>query len=50
MAPVHLKDATQRFQRQRILDVLAVVNFDKKEAARRLGLSLPSLYRKLQLP
>jgi DNA-binding NtrC family response regulator len=50
MAPVHLKNATQRFERQQILDVLAVVNFDKRAAARRLGLSLPSLYRKLQLP
>ena len=45
--PRSLKEAAQEFERQRILDVLAGTAFDKKEAARRLGLSLASLYRKL---
>ena len=45
--PPSLKEAAREFERQRILDVLAGTAFDKKEAARRLGLSLASLYRKL---
>jgi DNA-binding NtrC family response regulator len=42
-----LKDAVRGFERQHVLDVLALTGHDKKEAARRLGLSLTSLYRKL---
>ena len=42
-----LKDAIQRFERQHIVQVLEQSQFDKKEAARRLGISLASLYRKL---
>jgi DNA-binding NtrC family response regulator len=47
VSPRSLKAAARDFERQRILDVLAGAAFDKKEAARRLGLSLASLYRKL---
>jgi DNA-binding NtrC family response regulator len=47
VSPRSLKEAAREFERQRILDVLAGASFDKKEAARRLGLSLASLYRKL---
>jgi DNA-binding NtrC family response regulator len=46
-SPRSLKEAAREFERQRIRDVLASTGFDKKEAARRLGLSLASLYRKL---
>ena len=42
-----LRDVTRRFERQHIMAVLAQTQFDKKEAARRLGISLASLYRKL---
>jgi transcriptional regulator with PAS, ATPase and Fis domain len=42
-----LRDVTRRFERQHILAVLTHTQFDKKEAARRLGISLASLYRKL---
>jgi transcriptional regulator with PAS, ATPase and Fis domain len=42
-----LRDVTRRFERQHILAVLAQTQFDKKEAARRLGISLASLYRKI---
>jgi len=44
---VSLKEATRRFERQHILDVLVQTQFDKREAARRMGVSLASLYRKL---
>jgi transcriptional regulator with PAS, ATPase and Fis domain len=47
VSPSSLKEAAREFERQRILDVLADTGFDKKEAARRLGMSLSSLYRKL---
>ena len=46
--PASLRDAIRRFERQQILQVLNLTHFDKKEAARRLGLSLASLYRKLE--
>jgi DNA-binding NtrC family response regulator len=46
-APLNLKQAVRGFERQLVLDVLAISNHDKREAARRLGLSLTSLYRKL---
>ena len=36
-----------RLERQHILAVLTQTHFDKKEAARRLGISLTSLYRKI---
>jgi transcriptional regulator with PAS, ATPase and Fis domain len=42
-----LRDVTRRFERQHILAVLKQTQFDKKEAARRLGISLASLYRKI---
>jgi len=42
-----LRDVTRRVERQHILAVLAQVQSDKKEAARLLGISLASLYRKL---
>ena len=43
-----LRDVTRRFERQHILAILAQTGFDnKKEAARRLGISLASLYRKI---
>jgi transcriptional regulator with PAS, ATPase and Fis domain len=42
-----LRDVTRRVERQHILAVLAQTHFDKKEAARRLGISLASLYRKI---
>jgi two-component system NtrC family response regulator len=42
-----LKEATRRFERQHILDTLVQAQFDKREAARRMGVSLASLYRKL---
>ncbi|HEY3066566.1 MAG TPA: sigma-54 dependent transcriptional regulator [Methylomirabilota bacterium] len=45
--PVHLREAVGRFERRHVLDVLAEAGGDKREAARRLGISLASLYRKL---
>jgi transcriptional regulator with PAS, ATPase and Fis domain len=42
-----LRDVTRRVERQHILAVLAQAQSDKKEAARLLGISLASLYRKL---
>ena len=47
--PVSLKEAVRLFERQYILDVLAQVRFDKRDAARLLGISLASLYRKLNM-
>ena len=38
-----------RFRRHHILDVLAQVRLDKRAAARMLGISLASLYRKLSV-
>jgi transcriptional regulator with PAS, ATPase and Fis domain len=35
------------FERRHIHDVLVQTDFDKREAARLLGISLASLYRKL---
>jgi DNA-binding NtrC family response regulator len=43
-----LREAIRHFERQQIMAVLALSQFDKREAARRLGLSLASLYRKLE--
>jgi two-component system response regulator PilR (NtrC family) len=42
-----LRDVTRRAERQHILAVLAQTQSDKREAARLLGISLTSLYRKL---
>ncbi len=46
-ASAALRDVTRRFERQHILAVLTQTHFDKKEAARRLGISLAHLYRKI---
>jgi DNA-binding NtrC family response regulator len=46
-ADASLKDATREFERQQVMGMLARTAFDKREAARRLGLSLTSLYRKM---
>ena len=37
------------FARNHVLDVLARVRFNKRDAARMLGISLASLYRKLNV-
>jgi len=42
-----LRDALRQFERQHVRDVLVEAGFDKREAARLLGISLASLYRKL---
>jgi DNA-binding NtrC family response regulator len=42
-----LRDVTRRVERQHILAVLTHSQFDKKTAARLLGISLASLYRKI---
>ena len=46
---VNLRRAVRSFTRQHILDVLAQVQHDKRAAARVLGISLASLYRKLSV-
>jgi transcriptional regulator with PAS, ATPase and Fis domain len=43
-----LREAVRDFERQHILAVLATTRFSKREAARLLGISLASLYRKLE--
>jgi two-component system response regulator PilR (NtrC family) len=45
--PGNLRDAVRLFERRHIHDVLVQTGFDKREAARLLGISLASLYRKL---
>jgi DNA-binding NtrC family response regulator len=47
--PVRLREAVRRFERQHVLDALTEARLDKREAARRLGISLASLYRKLSV-
>ncbi len=42
-----LRTAVQEFERRHITSVLASAGGDKVEAARRLGIGLSSLYRKL---
>jgi DNA-binding NtrC family response regulator len=45
--PGNLHEAVRLFERRHIHDVLVQTGFDKREAARLLGISLASLYRKL---
>jgi DNA-binding NtrC family response regulator len=42
-----LREVSRQSERQHIMAVLAQTRFDKREAARILGISLASLYRKL---
>ncbi len=46
-SPRELRGAVQQFERQHVMDVLAETGTDKRQAARLLGISLASLYRKL---
>jgi DNA-binding NtrC family response regulator len=43
-----LRGAVRRFERQHLKEVLATTQSDKRKAARMLGISLASLYRKLR--
>lgn len=43
-----LKQAVRRFERECVLAVIDLAGADKRAAARRLGISLASLYRKLE--
>jgi transcriptional regulator with PAS, ATPase and Fis domain len=47
--PRDLRTAARWFERQLLMDVLAETGADKPEAARVLGISLASLYRKLNV-
>jgi len=47
-APQDLRGAVRRFERQHLMEVLATTQSDKRKAARVLGISLASLYRKLR--
>jgi DNA-binding NtrC family response regulator len=47
--PRDLRTAARWFERQHLMDVLAATGADKREAARVLGISLASLYRKLNI-
>ena len=49
LAPRTSATAVRLFARNHILDVLARVQFNKRDAARMLGISLASLYRKLNV-
>jgi two-component system response regulator PilR (NtrC family) len=42
-----LREAVRQFERQHLMNVLAETGRDKREAAQLLGISLASLYRKL---
>lgn len=44
----NLRDAVRAFEKAHIQSVLAKCNQDKKQAAQRLGVSLSSLYRKME--
>jgi transcriptional regulator with PAS, ATPase and Fis domain len=43
-----LKKAANTFQKKYIIEVLMKTDYDRKKAARLLGLSLSSLYRKIK--
>jgi DNA-binding NtrC family response regulator len=45
--PTDLREAVRQFERQYLMNVLAETGLDKREAAQLLGISLASLYRKL---
>jgi DNA-binding NtrC family response regulator len=47
--PHDLREALRRFERQHLMSVIAETRSDKRAAARLLGISLASLYRKLNL-
>jgi transcriptional regulator with PAS, ATPase and Fis domain len=47
--PTDLREAVRTFSQHHILDVLARTGFNKRVAARLLGISLASLYRKLNV-
>jgi transcriptional regulator with PAS, ATPase and Fis domain len=47
--PRDLRTAARWFERQHLMDVLAATGADKRAAARVLGISLASLYRKLNI-
>ena len=47
--PTDLREAVRQFSRDYILDVLARVEYNKRDASRLLGISLASLYRKLNV-
>ena len=47
--PTDLRTAVRLFARSHVLDVLARVQYNKRDAARMLGISLASLYRKLNV-
>ena len=46
--PQDLRGAVRQFERQHLMDVLAATQSDKRKAARLLGISLASFYRKLR--
>ena len=48
VAPKDLRGAVRKFERQHLMEVLAASQSDKRKAARVLGISLASLYRKLR--
>jgi two-component system response regulator PilR (NtrC family) len=47
--PRDLREALRRFERQHLMSVIAETRSDKRAAARLLGISLASLYRKLNV-